>query len=253
VIVHIKPLLARPQALAHETKVEPFVIHQHIFASPKPGMTETEFQDYWLNHHAVEFASKITQIKKYKIDLRIPFEPEGRPIWNAVAEIWLQNDEEQLDSMQSPEFILGARRDEPNWAAFWNTVGLDCDTRTVGQRELPAGAVKLLVLYGRAEGLDRDQYRSRHLEVLSSRVSEIPDILRHDISFARDGLYAVGEPRFDAIGHFWFAFAAAAEAMTAGPDRALVLPGAGNGIVNPAQVFPMLTTEHWVIGPQARE
>lgn len=216
-------------------------------------MTEDEFQDYWLNRHAVEFASKISQIKKYKIDLRIPFAPEGKPIWNAAAEIWLRNEEEQLASLQSPEFILGARRDEPNWAAFWNTVGLDCDTRSMRHGEVPPTAVKLLVLYKRAVGLDVDTYRERQLTDLSGPAAELPGLLRHDISFARDSLYAVGEPRFDAAGHFWFSSAHDAEAMAAGPERAVILPGSGNAVVNPAQVFPMLTTEHWVIGPDARD
>jgi hypothetical protein len=233
-------------------ETEYVLIHQHIFASPKPGMTEAEFQDYWLNHHAVEFASKIPQIQKYKIDLRVPFGAEGQPIWNAVAEIWLANEEEQLASMQTPEFILGARRDEPNWAAFWNTVGLDCDTQTVAQGELPPDAVKLLVLYGRSAGLDRDTYRSRQLAELSGPAAELPSVLRHDIAFARDALYAVGQPRFDAIGHFWFASVAEAEAVATGSDRGLILPGTTDGPVDPAQVFPMLTTEHWVIGPDAR-
>lgn len=228
------------------------MIHQHIFASPKPGMSEAEFHDYWLNHHAVEFASKITQIKKYKIDLRLPFGPEGKPVWNAAAEIWLQNEEEQLASMQSPEFILGARRDEPNWAAFWNTVGLDCDTHTLAQGDLPPETVKLLVLYRRAEGVDRDIYRARHLAELSGPASELPAVLRHDMSFARDTLYAVGQPRFDAIGHFWFGSASEAEAVAAGRDRGLILPNAEGGIVNPSHVFPMLTSEHWVIGPETR-
>ena len=46
------------------------MIHQMIFAAPKPGMTEQEFCDYWLDVHAVKFASKIPQIRKYKIDWR---------------------------------------------------------------------------------------------------------------------------------------------------------------------------------------
>ncbi len=37
------------------------MIHQHIFASPKPGMSEAEFQDYWLHVHAVNYASRIDQ------------------------------------------------------------------------------------------------------------------------------------------------------------------------------------------------
>ena len=43
----------------------------------------------------------------------------GDPLWSGVAEIWLANEEEQLASLQTPEFLKGARADEPKWAAFW--------------------------------------------------------------------------------------------------------------------------------------
>ena len=52
------------------------MIHQLIFAHPKPGMSESDFQRYWKEVHAVQYASKIPQIKKYMIDCRIPFGPE---------------------------------------------------------------------------------------------------------------------------------------------------------------------------------
>ena len=46
------------------------MIHQHILAAPRPGMSEFDFQDYWRYVHALKFARKIPQIKKYKLDLR---------------------------------------------------------------------------------------------------------------------------------------------------------------------------------------
>lgn len=227
------------------------MIHQHIFAAPKPGLTEAEFQDYWLNVHAVKFASKISQIKRYKIDLRIPASFDTKPIWNGVAEIWLNNPADQIASLQSPEFLQGARADEPNWAAFWATLGLDCDSDTLKEGTPPDGAVKLLTLYKRAEGLHRDAYRTAHRAALAAAVAEDPTVLRYEIAFTRDALYAVGEPPFDAVGHAWFESAEAAEAAIAGATGAALLPKDAQ-LVRPDQLFPMLTREHWVIGPDAR-
>ena len=231
------------------------MIHQHIFASPKPGLSEADFQSYWLTVHAVKFASKISQIKRYKIDLRIPFGPDTSPIWNGVAEIWLKDEADQLASLQSPEFLQGARADEPNWAAFWNTLGLDCDTTTIGDALAggppPPGSVKLLVIYRRAPGLTLADYRTRHRDDLAVAAAALPQVLRHDLAFTRDGLYAVGEARFDAIGHYWFEDAASAEAFAASADRTRVLPDDAT-VIDPKQMFFMLTTEHWVIGPDAR-
>jgi hypothetical protein len=53
------------------------MIHQLIFAYPRPGMSEADFQDYWLNKHAVNFASKIPQIRKYLVDTRIALPGES--------------------------------------------------------------------------------------------------------------------------------------------------------------------------------
>lgn len=104
------------------------MIHQFIFAAPKPGMTADEFQNYWVHVHAVKFASRIPQIKRYLVDTRIEFDGDtGSPPLphQGIAEIWLENEEEQLASLQTEEFIQGARADEPNWAAFWLAIGVD--------------------------------------------------------------------------------------------------------------------------------
>ena len=130
------------------------MIHQHIFASPKPDMSEAAFQEYWLHVHAVKYASKIPQIRKYLIDTRVAVEGETEePLWSGVAEIWLRNGQEQLESLQTEEFLQGARLDEPNWAAFWRTLVLDTDAHILLEGDEAAGGVKLIVLAKRKEGL----------------------------------------------------------------------------------------------------
>lgn len=229
------------------------MIHQHIFATPKPGMTPEAFQAYWLNVHAPTIASKIQQIKRYKIDLRIPFSLDPDPVWHGIAEIWLRNQAEQLESLQSPEFLDGARADEPNWAAFWATLALDCSTESVkGSRSVPDDAVKLVVLYRHARGLTRGAYRELHRHRIAEAAAAEPAVLAHDLAFAVDGLYTVGAPGFDAIGHYWFANVDAAEAFVAEGKAVLLLPRDGE-VVDPEQRFMMLVREHWVIGPEARD
>lgn len=230
------------------------MIHQHIVASPKPGMSEAAFQDYWLNVHAVKFASKIPQIKRYKIDLRVDWAGQtGAPLWSGMAEIWLRNDEEQLASLQTPEFLQGARLDEPNWAAFWNSQVLDTDAHTILDRmgeTAPAGAVKLFAFIRRAEGLKRDDFRKRYPAEQAERAKNLPGLLRHDVCTTRDGWYMVGEPRFDAAIHLWFENAAALDSAFKTSPEAL-LP-ADPTLVETRYNFPLAFTEHWVIGPDAR-
>ncbi|MFN8522593.1 MAG: EthD domain-containing protein [Chloroflexota bacterium] len=233
------------------------MIHQHIYASPKPGMTEAEFQRYWLEEHAVRYASRIPQIRKYKLDMRLDWAGEtGSPIWSGVAEIWLANEAEQLASLQTPEFLQGARLDEPKWAAFWNTLVLDCDSQVISDQmgeTAPAGGVKLMVLHKRAQGLGVAAYREAHANGHAPRAAKVSGVLRHELCFTRDSWYAVGEPRFDSVAHYWFANQAAADAVArdAG-SKGLLIPSDHHSIFEPRYVFHMLTREHWIIGPAAR-
>ena len=104
------------------------MIHQHILAAPRPGLSEAEFQDYWRYVHALRYARKIPQIRKYKVNSRIDIPGQVRSLeYSGVAEIWLDNEETQAASIQTPEFLEGALRDEPNWAASWQTIVLDTD------------------------------------------------------------------------------------------------------------------------------
>lgn len=155
------------------------MIHQFILAAPKPGMTAQEFQDYWVNVHAVKFASKIPQIRKYLIDCRIPFAGDlGTPALphQGIAEIWLANGEEQVASLQTEEFLQGARLDEPNWAAFWQSMVIDTTAHEIvpGPAEAAPGRVKLTVLLKRAPGLDLADYRARTLGEYAQVVAAAP-------------------------------------------------------------------------------
>lgn len=228
------------------------MIHQHIYAAPKPGMTEAEFQNYWLTVHAVQFAMKIPQIAMYKLDLRLACSIDPNPIWSGCAEIWLRNGEEQLASIQTPQFLQGARLDEPNWAAFWMTVGLDCDNYSILENEVPATAVKLIVLSKRNLKIDLAEYQHGRRNELKAKAAEIPGLLKCQLALAVEGSYAIGESRFDEVAHFWFADVASAEAAFESDSRNVMLPDAPDGLINPLQVYPMLVKEHWLIGPQER-
>jgi uncharacterized protein (TIGR02118 family) len=225
------------------------MIHQLIFAAPKPGMTEQEFQRYWLEEHAVRYASKIPQIRKYLIDTRIPFEgTDEPPKWSGVAEIWLANEQEQLASLQTDEFLNGARLDEPNWAAFWQTVVLDTDAHELlaGQ-----GGVKLIILAKRREGLPLQDFRDRSLGEHAGLTLAVPGLRRYLQCHTRDGAYGIGEAVLDVAYQLWFDDVAAMREAVESPR----FKEANEDLltfVEPRYVHRMAATEHWVIGPEPR-
>jgi uncharacterized protein (TIGR02118 family) len=231
------------------------MIHQLIFAAPKPGMSEEQFQRYWVDVHAVEYASKIPQIRKYMIDTRLPFGGEdGEPLWSGVAEIWLKDEQEQLASLQTPEFLQGARLDEPNWAAFWRTVVLDTDAHEIlsGRQGSPGdGAVKAIFLVKRKEGLPLEAFRELSLGAHAADVAALPGLRRYLQCHTRDGYYTVGEAVLDAAYQLWFDDADALARALESPEFERASASLDR-ITEPRYTHRLVTQEHWIIGPESR-
>ncbi|MEW2247595.1 MULTISPECIES: EthD domain-containing protein [unclassified Streptomyces] len=228
------------------------MIHQLIFAHPKPGMSEKEFQDYWVDVHAVQYASKIPQIKKYLIDTRIPFGPEpDDPLWSGIAEIWLENEQEQLASLQTPEFLEGARLDEPRWAAFWRTVVLDTDAHVLraGDHPAPPEGVKLVLLAKRSNGTSVEAFRYRSLGAHAEQMLDVPGLRRYLQCFTRDGAYAIGEALLDAAYLLSFDSVEALEKAVDSPQFAAAVEDLKQ-FVEPRYLHRMAVREHWVIGSE---
>lgn len=228
------------------------MIHQYILAAPKPGMTAAEFQDYWVNVHAVKFASRIPQIRRYLIDTRIDFDGDlGSPPLphQGIAEIWLENEAEQLASLQTDEFIHGARADEPNWAAFWLAIVLDTTEHEVGPSERAADGVKMTTLLKRRPGMSLVDYRKASLADYAPIAGGLPGLRRHLHCHVNDGAYVFGESSFDSVEQWWFDDVAALSAALASPHFAERVIPARTAIVDPGHVFSLTAREHWVIGP----
>jgi len=234
------------------------MIHQLIFAAPKPGMTAAEFQDYWVGVHAVEYASKIPQIRRYLIDTRVPFDGDmGIPVLphQGVAEIWLKDEEEQLASLQSQEFLQGARLDEPRWAAFWLTFGLDTTAHVVVEgpplTRTPTW-VKLVVLLKRKAGIPLENFRQYGLKVHAPVMAMLPGVRRYLQCHTRDGFYVFGEASFDGAEMLWFdSMDSLARAMSS-PHFRDVVRGSWDAFVDPRYIFSLAARENWIIGPEAR-
>lgn len=231
------------------------MIHEFIFASPKPGMTEAEFQRYWLEVHAVNYASKIPQIMKYMIDTRINYfgDDGADPMFGGIAEIWIENEQEQLASLQSPEYLEGARLDEPRWAAFWKTLVLDTDAHDLTETAPPrtTEGVKLVTLYRRGEGVDVVAFRRFAMGAYAEHTLEIPNLVHAQFCTTRNASYGFGEPRFDMIGQLWFKNT---EAMEAASKSAAWQACAADQPMFLAEqhIFTMAVKPHWIIGPEVR-
>lgn len=185
-------------------RVLPAMIHQVIFAAPKPGMTEAAFQDYWLHVHAVNYAAKIPGMAKYSVDTRVSIDgaPNAFPGWGGVAEIWFLDEHALLASLQSSQYIDGARVDEPRWAAFWLTLAINTDPTVIAEGPPMAptdAAIKVFVLAKRRQSLDLAGFRAAVKNVSAACAEDVPGLLRCVAGFTRDDSYTIGEAPLDLV------------------------------------------------------
>lgn len=224
-----------------------------IYAAPKPGMSVQEFQDYWVHKHAVEFASKLPGIRKYSVDTFFDWGADPAPsLFAGCAEIWMDSVDDLMVAFQSPEYLKGARADEPNWAAFWMTVSLVTETHTVlagPPDSRDSTAVKMMVLVKRKEGLDVPAFQAAMRDVQGPKLAALPGVRRCDACLVPDPFYATAETPYDGAAVLWFDDRAAAEAALASDVWTQQVEPGWADCVNPKYRHRMMMQEHWIIGP----
>lgn len=230
------------------------MIHQFIFAGPKPGLADDAFASYWINFHAVDYAAKIPQIAQYLVAARLPVKTARDVPWfyQGVAEIWLADEAAQLASLQSPEFLHGARLDEPRWAAFWRTLVLDTTAHVFkddGAGRTPPQYAKLYVLLKRRPELALAAFRQKLIDDRAELATRF-GLSRHLVGFSRDPLYAFGEPPFDAVELMAVRDGALLETLLA--DRGFSETLTARPYVHETHAFNFAAREHWIIPPGGR-
>ena len=233
------------------------MIHQHILAAPRPGMSEAEFQDYWRYVHALRYAAKIPQIRKYKVDARLSvgFQPQELA-YGGIAELWIDDEKAQAASLQTPEFLQGAKLDEPRWAASWQTVVLDTEPHELvagepSDRDVPE--YKLLLFMKRSRVLPREEFTIRYLGNFADKLSSLPLLSGALGCLVRDRFYAEGnEPPFDAVTHLRSESMLTLKQMLAQPEMISLLNPNEQSLTDPWGIVTLAVRSEWILGPEAR-
>jgi hypothetical protein len=230
------------------------MIHQFIFAAPRPGWPAERFQNYWLQEHAIQYASKIRQIRQYLIvpRVRVHGTPNEVAAFEGVAEIWLNNDSDQLQSLLSPEFLNGARPDEPNWAAFWLTFVHDSISEvTLGTNLASSSFFKLYLFLRRQGGSDLETFRKELRGPITERAHALPGLARRVLAPCRDNAYDFGEPRFDALDLLAFPSQREYQAAIASPQWIKMLEALST-LAEQRYFFAFTGSDRWIIRPGER-
>ncbi len=220
-------------------------------------MTEQEFQDYWRYVHAINYAMPIPQVRKYKIDCKMDVAGTYHPMaYAGLAEIWLNNEQEQAESVLTPEYLEGAKKDEKKWAAAWQTLVLDTQATllhelTAQRKDLPE--YKLLVLLKRKEDTNLAQFRDHLLTNNAALASRTPGLIRNLCCFVRDRYYINGdEPFFDYVGHFSAETLLGLKEMITSNYWQEAMHSDFLAVADPWIHACMTVRSEWVIGPEAR-
>lgn len=233
------------------------MIHQHIFASPRPGMSEQEFQDYWRYIHAIKYAMPIPQVKKYKISLRIDMPKTYNALsYSGLAEIWLNNEKEQAESILTPQYLEGAKKDEKKWAAAWQTLVLDTDPVTLHEtiaQDHAKQEYKIMILLKRKDGTSIPEFRNYMVNTNAQIVAKTPGLIRNHCCFARDKYYDNNnEPAFDYVGHFYAETMLKLKEMINSDHWISKVHNDFLLIADQWIHASMTTRSEWIIGPTAR-
>jgi len=186
------------------------------FLVPKPGMTETAFRQYWRETHGPLVAGSPGYAAwrlRYAQNHVLGRGPVGEAFdFAGMAEFWLPGTAPNEDNFAAtPIYRDRIRVDELNFIDMDRTISMTAREEVV---KPGSGAVKLVVLSARAQGLVAEDFRSRYSQRARQALSA-GGFGRHvagwTASHVVEGTYRLPGGRaadalaVDCVEEFWFA------------------------------------------------
>jgi uncharacterized protein (TIGR02118 family) len=149
----------------------------------KPGISDEQFHNHWRGIHA-QLALRITTLRRYVQSHRIaePIPGFAATPYEGAAEVWFDSLEVAAQMRDSPEYVEGAFKDEPNFIDVAGLIRLATRENVVVAGPAIAKdtkCVKGLFLVKRKPGMSvaefQDYWRNRHAPL----VPRTPHLLRY--------------------------------------------------------------------------
>jgi len=220
----------------------------------KADISDEQFHSHWRGIHA-QLALRISSLRRYVQSHRLPgltaSFPESR--FEGAAEVWYDSLEAALAMRDSPEYLEGAYKDEPN---FIDQPGL----RWLATREnvVVAGApmtkdarcVKGVFLVKRKPGLSvaefQEYWRTKHAPL----VPRTPHLLRYVQCHVLPETYeSETPPAFDGVAELWWPDAAKFKESWASPELQVEQLNDAKNFVDGKGSMSFLAEENRVIWP----
>ena len=226
------------------------MIHKHIFVHAKPGMSEQEFFTTGRTSMPSVTASRSPRSSGYLSTVTSRSGPRANArFFQGAAEVWIENEDDELAFAQSKEYLQGSRLDEPNFLAWWQMFALDTTDQVIVQgppRTEAWPGVKVVHRDEAEAGMPLDEFRTYSREVHAPKVAKLPGLRGYVQGPVNDGHYALGESMLDSVSLLWFdSTDAIAEAMQSAAFHE-VEPDLAN-FVDPRYFRYLVTEESWVV------
>lgn len=188
----------------------------------KPDISNEQFHRHWREVHA-PLALRISSLRRYVQSHRLPQQIPGflPSPYEGVAEAWFDNLEVALRMRESPEYVEGAFRDEPNFIDTPRLARLVTRENVVLAgpeitRDTPG--VKGLFLVKRKPGMSvaefQDYWRTRHAPL----VPRTPGLRRYVQCHVLPEMYETTTPAYDGVAELWWPDLATFEKSWASPE-----------------------------------
>jgi uncharacterized protein (TIGR02118 family) len=169
-----------------------------------PQMPPQAFQEYWRTKHA-EIVRPLPGIRKYiQSHVLLKSYQKGQPIYDGVAEIWV-DDTDTVRGFQDSPVMKNIQRDEPNFFLVKSSPLIITE-----EYEIIAGSerdeyIKLIQFLKRKRGMPVKDFQAYWLSHHSSMVTVIPGIQRYIQSHTRlSGYQRSQPPAYDGVASYWF-------------------------------------------------
>lgn len=186
------------------------MIKVYALLPKRPDISAGQFHEHWSTVHR-EHALAITRLRRYvqahRIDDEMLSGLEQAP-YDGIPEVWYDSLESAVGQDDDPDYVEGAKRDEPNFVDMNGIAWVMTDERLVRDDldlEAEPDSAKALILVHRSEGLDRETFAATWPAAAQTAMDALPGVRRAAVATTLPETYDAAEPAYDGVLELWWA------------------------------------------------
>jgi len=200
-----------------------------FFARRKPGISPSQFQEYWRTAHA-EITRPLVHIRHYIQshtlvasygNPNLPY-AEGDPAYDGMATMWFNSIEERRQGNMSPE-AQTAIADQANFTELSARRFLLCNEVIQKEGPINPGAIHLIALAIRKQGMSVGDFQAYWRGHHGPLAVKVPGLRRYVQNHPFPEMYGSrNAPLCDGVAEAWFDSLEDLQASTQTPELAAV-------------------------------